>query len=91
MNKQNKIEFNWELYQTGEYDVVTRDNINVVNLSKYGGSLDFAYLIAGYVERPGECEALQWSWTSRGCSCFSGVENDDDIFLVKKMPEKPEH
>lgn len=30
---ENKIEFNWELYQSGEYDVITRNGIKVEQLN----------------------------------------------------------
>lgn len=75
---ENKIEFNWETYQTGNYDCITRDGRKVEQLHKF--DLD-GKSIFGVMNR------CIFNWLNNGIYWYDGKESRDDIFLTLKAKE----
>lgn len=75
---ENKIEFNWEKYQSGEYDVVTRDGKKIEQLHKF--NMDCSYSICGVIN--GNNYVAEWH--KNGNYWDDGDENENDLFLIPK-------
>lgn len=80
---ENKIEFNWEKYQSGEYDCITRDGRKVEQLHWID---DAFYQICGKID------GISESWSINGVY-INGVFNsridisNSDLFLIPKEKE----
>lgn len=80
---ENKIEFNWEKYQSGEYDCVTRGGRKVERLDKFGveSSCGFYGVING--------DTYARNWYKYGNYWYDEDKCEFDLFLIPK--EKEEH
>lgn len=73
---ENKIEFNLELYNSGEYDVVTREGLPVKIAGVNNDAID-SNKIAGWVDT-----IVRW-WHINGCLYRDG-KSVYDLFLIPK-------
>lgn len=78
---ENKIEFNWEKYQSGAYDVVTRDGRKVEQLHKFDVSGNYPFF--------GVCNDTVYNWYSNGLIWDDGELTETDLFLIPKVKEGP--
>lgn len=72
---KTKIEFNWEKYQSGEYDCVTRDGRNVEQLHRDN---DVNYPICGKID------GIFGVWTTNGVYNIHFGKSNSDLFLIQK-------
>lgn len=71
------IQFNLEKWQTGEYDVFTRDNRDVTELTHFE-TAHSAFRLAGVVG------GMVLLWTFEGSSLNKGI-HENDLFLCPKV------
>jgi len=83
MNEQNKIEFDWELYQTGDYDCLTKSGDAICGLTKYIGNSRCEYPLIGWREDEyrGACAEF---WNLKGKFYNSYCFGSADLMLVRK-------
>lgn len=80
MNNKNRIPFDWEKYQSGEFEAVCRDGKKVLIAGYNPKALDREQIL-GWLDAEGSL-----SWNSNGL-WDNGEECDFDIFLTPK-PKK---
>lgn len=80
---ENKIEFNWEKYQSGEYDCVIRDGIKVEQLHKF--NMDCSCSIYGVIKG----ESYVRNWYNNGNHWDDNDMHSSDLFLIPKEKEAP--
>lgn len=75
-NNENRIPFNWELYQTGDYDVVCRDE-------------RYKPIIAGYNPNATVYHILGWvNGVATMWNKYPVTHLGSDLFLIPKQPEQ---
>ena len=78
----NKIEFNWEKYQSGEFDCITRDGRKVEQLHWIE---DYFYPICGNID------GMFIKWSINGVYNIRINQSNSDLFLIQKSKAKEDH
>ena len=85
------IPFNWDLYQTGEYKLMTRDmRYELLKAFSYGDpdSLEYPYTVILMDTPEGTSDQGHYIVTKDG-HYYSGREYKYDVVMVKKEPKTP--